>query len=317
MKISKLFHWLYFIVMMIPIMVFPIFALAVRSDNNFQPISVNANVNNFVHVEQLIETAPINDWESSDNHYMDMRDGEYYLSAYENSDGVCYFDYNLDVIDAHKYLCKFDYFTIGSFADSIQFVLEYTDESENILEFDFVVPNSSTSVTYEVIQEYSGTSFTTDDVGFYLWSDAVGGGSITFDNLQLFDLTSMYGIGNEPSVSQFNNDFPNDYYAIDSNATIISSTVVTYNDTDVGSQMVYVGYRVVDNYFNYDKVFNFGSLYYWLEINFFSGSAPLGFFIFWHLLIYWLLTSLLWLLFDVLMYVPQLIHRWLDKASLS
>ena len=35
------------------------------------------------------------------------------------------------------------------------------------------------------------------------------------------------------------------------------------------------------------------------------------------LLSYWLNISLIWLVFDVIVYVPLLVHRWLDKGILE
>ena len=35
------------------------------------------------------------------------------------------------------------------------------------------------------------------------------------------------------------------------------------------------------------------------------------------LLSYWLSISLIWLVFDLLMYVPLLVHRWLDKGIIE
>lgn len=35
------------------------------------------------------------------------------------------------------------------------------------------------------------------------------------------------------------------------------------------------------------------------------------------LLSYWLDISLIWLVFDVIMYVPLLVHRWLDKGIIE
>ena len=42
------------------------------------------------------------------------------------------------------------------------------------------------------------------------------GGTVLFENVQLFDLTQIYGAGNEPtSVSQFIRDYPNTFYGYD------------------------------------------------------------------------------------------------------
>lgn len=35
------------------------------------------------------------------------------------------------------------------------------------------------------------------------------------------------------------------------------------------------------------------------------------------LLTYWTITSVIYLIFDVLMYVPLLAHRWIDKARIE
>lgn len=36
-----------------------------------------------------------------------------------------------------------------------------------------------------------------------------------------------------------------------------------------------------------------------------------------NLLSYWTCISIIWLVFDVFMYVPLLVHRWIDKAKLE
>lgn len=35
------------------------------------------------------------------------------------------------------------------------------------------------------------------------------------------------------------------------------------------------------------------------------------------MLSYWTIVSIIYLIFDVLMYVPLLVHRWIDKARLE
>ena len=35
------------------------------------------------------------------------------------------------------------------------------------------------------------------------------------------------------------------------------------------------------------------------------------------LMSYWLDISIIWLVFDLVMYVPQLVHRWLDKGIIE
>ena len=58
------------------------------------------------------------------------------------------------------------------------------------------------------------------------------------------------------------------------------------------------------------------NVYYYLVVTLFgfadvwSSIVPL-------LLTYWTCVSIIWLVFDVFMYVPLLVHRWIDKAKLE
>ena len=223
--------------------------------------------------------------------------------------------------------CGFDYFfnDLPSYSmDDIFYItcyLDFTQGSEPSPDFSFYIGFCGASVDVTLVdgKNLYYSNFLADDIiddkaiSFYI----DGATYLGIKDFQLFNLTTIFGSGNEPTADVFKSYLVSDYYDYGYNTINVGTHNVTYNDTDIGSQFVYDTYNVVDKYFNYDKVFNFGDLYSWLQVTFFSGNAPLGFFIFWHLLIYWLLTSILWLLFDVLIYVPQLVHRWLDKVSIS
>lgn len=98
---------------------------------------------------------------------------------------------------------------------------------------------------------------------------------------------------------------------------VIYNDGLIYNDTDIGSQFIYCLYNTTEKYLNFDSVFNLYQVNNWINLNVFNGNAPIVWTIIWHYLDYWLLLSIFWLCFDVLIYVPQLAHRWLDKASLE
>ena len=76
------------------------------------------------------------------------------------------------------------------------------------------------------------------------------------DNYQLFNLTQMFGSGNEPTIEEFNEMFPNDYYDYTSTAKTLVKNVgtITYNDTDIMSQMTYQMYNACDKYFNFTNI---------------------------------------------------------------
>ena len=141
--------------------------------------------------------------------------------------------------------------------------------------------------------------------------------TIDFYDLMCIDLTQMFGIGNEPSNAQFREWYPNTYYNFTmSHTESIPNVLTTYNDTDIGSQFLYSLYIPVHDYFNFGEFFGLSGMYDWFTLNIFNGTAPLSFFIVFNIMIYWLFISLFWLLFDILIYVPMVIHKWLDKAEM-
>ena len=75
---------------------------------------------------------------------------------------------------------------------------------------------------------------TNDDVSYYL------------KYFQLFNLTQMFGSGNEPTIDEFNALFPNDYYTNDSDANIElpNGTYTTY--TDISSTMSFAWESMFD-----------------------------------------------------------------------
>lgn len=57
-------------------------------------------------------------------------------------------------------------------------------------------------------------------------------------------------------------------------------------------------------------------VYYYLLSNIFGLSNPILYMVI-QSLTYWTIISIAYLIFDVIMYVPLLVHRWLDKARLE
>lgn len=291
--------------MAFPIVVAPIFALYTTNKNAvFDYSAVNTesvDINAFQFIENGFPSDKVdtlNTW-SIDDGSVSLSDNKLSFDDY----GVVYSTYDVSINNSDKFYFSFDYVADGIFDGDLFF------EFNDTYTFNFVGASSSGND--------SNIFVASDDFNGVIGLCFDGGAYFQIYNLQLFNLTDIFGSGNEPSLSVFESYLIKDYYVYGENTISIGTQNVTYSDSDIGSQFIYSMYNCVDKYFNYDRVFNFGDLYTWLNTTFFSGSAPLGFFIFWHLLIYWLLTSILWLVFDVLMYVPQLVHRWLDKASIS
>ena len=135
----------------------------------------------------------------------------------------------------------------------------------------------------------------------------------------IFDLTQMFGAGNEPTIAEFNALFPNSYYPYTESQEmyIENAYTTTYDDTDIMSQFMYVTYNAMDKYLNFSKYHPFDYLYTWTQNTFFNGNAPMVFFVMYQLMMYWLIMSLFWLVFDIMLYVPSMIHQMIDKARLE
>lgn len=59
------------------------------------------------------------------------------------------------------------------------------------------------------------------------------------------------------------------------------------------------------------------NVYFYLANNLFGLDTSTVCTLITQLLTYWTFTSIVYLIFDVLMYVPLLVHRWIDKARLE
>lgn len=131
----------------------------------------------------------------------------------------------------------------------------------------------------------------------------------------VFDLTQIYGAGNEPTlVSEFTDDFPLQLYPYTLSEKILNKNVseITYSDTDIGSQMVYALYNPIDKYFNLNKVANFEQVYDFFQVQFFNGNAPISIFIVWNIILYQFIMDIIFLVYMVFMFIIDFIGGMLD-----
>lgn len=141
------------------------------------------------------------------------------------------------------------------------------------------------------------------------------GQTIYTHNFNIYDLTQMFGSGNEPTIAEFNVMFPNDYYDYTSSAKTLVKNVgtITYDDTDIGSQFVYALYKPINKYFNLSQVGVFGQLYDFLQVNMFNGNAPISIFIVYHVILYELIMDLIFLIYCVFMFIIDFAEKMLDS----
>lgn len=297
MKISKLFHWLYASLMFFPLMVIPIFAIY------SQRHTIESNIVEKEVVKEVNFNQTFNNDEQPFLFIGDAYNERLYFNLNTNE-----FSFVVgDVYLSRAYLISSN-FDFDSFWIHIS---SWDNEGADIVFY----PNSRIG--------FFGSVFTcSSDSENYLvldsGSNVSGSYSIEF-YYNLFNLTKMFGRGNEPTIEQFNSWFPNHYYeyTLGRKELLYTGLYEQFNDTDIGSQFIYQTYNVVDKYFNIKDWMNLGGLYDWFILNIFNSSNSLVLPIIFNLITYWLVISFIWLIFDILMYVPSMIHKMLDKARME
>lgn len=303
MKISKIFHFLYFSVLSIPLLSIPIFAIY-SMNHEISGNSVYAEVNESVDFNQYYSYNDV----SNSNFVITNVNGLLEVETINDGTGVKTLaisrNFNLEI----NHVYYFRYLPIGSFSDYTSTTQLFIDSASN------GYPNIN--VNKQGYRFKSVVSQTNRKVNIQLENGTFNKNFSCYINL--FDLTQMYGEGNEPTIEQFLIDFPNEYYDYTTSQIIIISTdVVLYDDEDIVSQFIYSEYNFMDKYLPMYKFAPFNGIYSWISNTFFTGNAPIVFTIFYQWFAYWLFVSLCWLIFDVLMYVPLVVHRWLDKGALE
>ena len=142
----------------------------------------------------------------------------------------------------------------------------------------------------------------------------------TFNNVvvypQLFDLTQMFGSGNEPTLEKFRQYLPNNYYeyTLSEEFVIENYETITYDDTDIMSQFMYVSYNACDKYFNMNRVFNLGGIWNWVSNTLFGGQPPLSAFIVYNVIAYEFIMDIIFLIYMVFMFLMDFAESCLDNA---
>ena len=285
MKISKLFHWLYALVMLLPIFaigtscLISTFNMASKEETEITYKYETNEVNNItdLQINKLYhyDTLSLSDFYSDDE--------EYYYDLY-----IYFAHFNTPTL-----------YIDGPYLDEIlnEGILE---DERNTMSMYLVKPEG---VDYLLC---SLTYFYNNDI--YVAIGDLYSDQMTFNDVDFFikDIDSL-------------NTFKEEYIEYNDN---ILPTASTYNEIlsvethNVSAQDVF--------YNSVDKVVQ-SPLFNWAYDSFLV--APFSFIVnlfsmptnsvIVELLSYWLAISIIWLVFDLIMYIPLLVHRWLDKGVLE
>lgn len=287
MKISRLFHWLYAILMLLPFVPVVSFGL-------YYAFNKNAVV------------PEVTKYESKEVDF-----NQYILSSYTFTSGSGY--------SLSDYRAGLNGYVSSSLSSERFTELLFTKGDKILVRISNITGNTTLGGLRVNTPSYSVYLNTTESAivvsnGDYLYFSLFrnsGVSSTLYFYVNIFDLTQMFGVGNEPTIEEFNSWFPNDYYE--------------YTDS---KHIVIPNYREVtesDSPINHIWLPSFGGMG-WTIKNIFTflistmfGISVVGGIgeVILYLLTYWLCISLIWLIYDVIMYVPLMIHRWLDKGVID
>jgi len=240
MKISKLFHWLYAVLMLLPIFASGVScAYAIFNKNAYQS-------------------------------YASSDESNYYNTSINNLNiGEIYY---LITPSTYEYQRQQDFTEI-----SVQDV-KFDNVTKDVYKLRIYVPTNS----------------------IILYIQAIGNEGFTFTSDVPHILSfAYYGINNN-------------YYSSQIDTILYDKEVIT---TSYLSDVFYYSVNQVKN----NVLFNWASNSFLITpiqyiVSLFS--MPSNSFIV-MLLSYWLAISIIWLVFDLIMYVPLLVHRWIDKGVLE
>ena len=263
MKISKLFHWLYALVMLLPI-----FAIGVTCGYAmFNKNAYHSYYGETINEELRVQVEASDTINNVDTYYLDTANLDYDYST----DFYCsIYVENLEIVENGTLAS--DEITKFNDNDIVRLLFTNNDHNYRQIEVYKVNPNNASGswlMAINLSQRYCILKFNINN--------------ITIPSQYTFNNNWLY------TIEYNKNSFVSEvfYYSVDrvKEAPIFSWA---YNSF-LAVPIVYI-----------TSLFSIPSTHLVVE-----------------LLSYWLAISIIWLVFDLIMYVPLLVHRWLDKGVLE
>ena len=288
MKISKLFHWLYAVLMLLPVAFIGVRCGYVMFNKNAKDSYSGSTTYEINYKYQSNEVNSIN-----------------------------------DLIDGNVYTLNIDYFT------SVPIQIATSVDVNHIINFNNIYLDFNTSEPDEVFFESPITNLDMDSYIVFNFDQ----GTYNFESLYICipnDISYLFQLFDDISSFSFNldfiyisEDFSQDLKDLCFNTNLfhitksINSYIQSVNIDTSGT---------LDNVFTYSvNQLNEVPLFSWAQTSFLiepfsyitglfglANTSPIN-----TLLSYWLSISIIWLVFDLVMYLPLLVHRWLDKGVLE
>lgn len=196
--------------------------------------------------------------------------------------------------NVNVYLLSFDSFSVLDSYNTIDYNFDgyYSANNENYVIFSYQTNRQVItfhSDSYETSFDFDG------DLNTY-FTDAI----FYCDNAQ--DLNTF--------VTYLDNSWAFPEYT---DYNVIESVTVQDTNSDIMSVFINNFNTCVDNYFNFDNVFNFGQIKAWLTTNIFSGSMPAVINSVWQIFCYEFLMDLIFLLYALFMFFIDFCTNIIDR----
>lgn len=307
--------WLHAVLDLLPLVIIPIFAIYSHR-HTIDSYDVTREKYQVVNFNQQYKDSYYNGFTYSG------AIGEQYASASERVYTLNITEQYTSLLQMYRYFTPYDLeLTIGHKYYASVYI--YSNRTFP-LTFRLYPSIEGTSYSYNTPNAYSKLEFINqaNNNSYPKEFGIISGGSITLNvddfitlkDYQLVDLTLMFGEGNEPSIAEYNQMFPNDYYDYTtSKKVLVQNGTETLNNTDIGSQFVYALYTPIHDYMNFNNVFNFGKIYDWMQLNIFGGTAPLSVFIVWNIVLYEFLMDLIFLMYALFMFFIDFCTNLIDR----
>lgn len=309
--------WVHAILDLLPLLVIPIFAIYSQRhviENN----SVVVDEPNYISVRQGFVNGLPNNLE-----HWRVPDETYYLIFQNNSifidewcDAPIETDLDLSITYGDVLYFSFDYSFYNANEQSLDIYLNLSNGGEiTVVEGLSLSSSSGTYFVNYLCNDNQIVDVDLTNLVFFVYADIQS----YFSSFNLFNLTQIFGSGNEPSANDFYTFLNNRYLPYGEHELQYGTKQVSYNDTDIGSQFIYQMYNVTDKYFNFNQLFNMGSVYDWLNTNMFGGNAPLIVPIVWNIIVYELFMDIIFLFYAVFMFIvdfaTNMVDSFLHKSS--
>lgn len=295
LKISRLFHWLYATLMFLPILMF--IPSCIYYGFNEHAVINDETIDKYETKQVLFNQQLGQPIESTFYTWHDT-----YIT-FDNAGytGQLVYAYNLVGIDNHIV-----YFKVNRSAG-------FTSPGPTYQVYWQAANSSYYGVAYTSDYYYGSYSNPSGNILLRVYDSDIIGKSISF---QFFDLTLMFGSGNEPTKAEFEFLFPNLYYPYNDGQQI-TLQVPTGETITVSNNTRNIEYA-------WEQVWNL-PVFSWTQNSFITRpfSFITGLFGLQennsinYLFTYFASISICWLVFDLIMYVPNLAHRWLDRSAIE